>query len=454
MNLDKKQKITIFGHDYDYDYISSDTVNDILEESFDRAVFTSEPDIACILEILDNLSKAWSDEEYHIRKKAKELLLEITSFSSEMIDEGINIISSICSANRLIKKINFELGSLDYLSDVNNKSEVMGNRIKARPKGVVLHINSGNLFFEIINTWVSGIITKNVNIIKINSELLPFIKLFLDSIKEFDISGIVWTNQAVLSWNDYDDSINDAFFNKDLTLVFQGNKEILDYYKSRFNSNIRLIDNSLKYSFSIVEGKCLKPNIPSELINGLALDLCRWNQKSAYSPHVVYVIDKDLKTSHQLIEALFDEMLAVGEDFSLGNLNFDEKVEIRKTREISRMMQVKGEGRLVCPEDFSFTLILDYNPAFKLSCLNRTLYIKRVTNMENLAEELMPLVNNIQSVGLALSDDTKFIFEKELMKLGVKYFSKIGNMADFNDMIPQNGLFLIREFSDLIYLEE
>ena len=463
MNKEYKHKIAAFGHEYDYDYICPAFAEDILQEANEKVKTYSEPDIDYIISILDALSKAWSDPEYHLRKKAKEFLLERTSFSLEMIDNSLDCISSRCSGDFLSEKILLELGNFDYLrNDFKNNNEedineafCSSNYIKVRPKGIVLHIYSGNkLYFDIIGSWVTGIITKNINILKIDSDLLPLFLMFLESIKEFDPSGVIWTNQAVLNWNDYDDKINEIFLNDDLTILFQGNKNLLDSYKTSFKLGNKLIDNSIKYSFSIIEGKILKPDIPSELVNGLAMDICEWNQKTPYSPHVVYIIDKDLKTSHQFIESLFDEMVAVCEDIPCGNLSFDEKVEIRKIRETARMMQVKGEGRLVCPEDFSFTLILDYDPAFKLSCLNRTLYIKRVSNLEGLTELLNSLSGNICSVSSFLSDETKNLCEKELLKLGVKHFSKIGKAAESLSVIPRNGLFLIRELSDFIYFDD
>ena len=457
MNKDCNKKIIIFGHKYDYDYLSANTAQDIIQEAYEKTNIAFEPDIEVILDVLDNISDAWSSNEYHIRKKAKELLTAITSFSPEMIDEGLDKVSEICSSKRLIEKINNELGCIDYLNEgkiyENKDSNELDYRIKAQPKGIILHINSNNLFFEIIESWVWGIITKNVNIIKTEEEYLPFALLFLDSIKEFDSSEIIWNNQSLLFWNNDNKSINDVFYKSDLLIIYQGDINLLNYIKPELGSEIELIDNSYKYSFSIIEGKCLKPNIPSDLINGLALDICRWNQKSSFSPHLVYVIDKDLKTSHQLIEALFDEMVAVGEEFPCGVLTFDEKVKIRKIREISRMMQVKGEGRLVCPEDFSFTLVLDYNSAFKLSCLNRTIFIKRITNLENLIELLIPYSEKLHSVGLFVSEELKYLCEKEFPKLGIKHILKIGKMESRGNDISQNGIYILRKLVDFISID-
>ena len=88
MNKDCNKKIIIFGHKYDYDYLSANTAQDIIQEAYEKTNIAFEPDIEVILDVLDDISDAWSSNEYHIRKKAKELLTAITSFSPEMIDEG------------------------------------------------------------------------------------------------------------------------------------------------------------------------------------------------------------------------------------------------------------------------------------------------------------------------------------------------------------------------------
>ena len=141
---------------------------------------------------------------------------------------------------------------------------------------------------------------------------MPFALLFLESIKEFDSSEIIWKNQCILFWKSDIKSINDVFYKSDLLIIYQGDIKLLDYIKPDLGSKIKLIDNSYKYSFSIIEGKCLKPNIPSNLISGLALDICRWNQKSSYSPHLVYVIDKDSKATSKNREDLSSPVDIVG----------------------------------------------------------------------------------------------------------------------------------------------
>ncbi len=445
-------KIFVFGQELASDWLCAETANELLDEAYEKSKLAAEPDIECILEIFDNVSKAWSDPEYKLRKKAVEILPQLTSFSAEMIEEGLNVVSSICSRKSLEKRLYSEIGSLEALNEGEERPH-NNYRLKAQPRGVVLHISTGNVFVDTVDSLISGIITKNANILKMSGTNPVFPVLFLESIKEFDPAGIIWANQAIVAWNGGNRAIEDVLFNGKLTLVFWGERKALDSLKPRLGRQVKLIENEPRYSFAVIEGKCLKPNAPENVVRGLALDVCRWNQQACSSPHVVYVIDKDLKTSHQLIEALFDEMIQVSEELPHGNLSFDEKVEIRKVREIARMMQVRSEGRLVCPEEFDFTLVLEYDPAFKISCLNRTLFIKRVTNIEDLIEQLSPISDYLQTAGLCCSTDFTNIFEHELFNLGVKRITDIGGMTESHEGAPREGYFILRDLVEWVAVE-
>ena len=159
MNKEYKQKIAVFGHEYDYGYLSPTSAEEILFDAFEKVKSSSEPGFDCILDVLSNVSRAWADPEYHIRKKAREFLLERTSFSLEMIENSLDYISSRCSRELLSEKIILELGNFDFLRNESKKKFEYdkyenfcdSKYIKIKPNGVVLHICSGNkLYFDII----------------------------------------------------------------------------------------------------------------------------------------------------------------------------------------------------------------------------------------------------------------------------------------------------------------
>lgn len=98
------QKIYVFGKKQNADWLTAETVKELIEEAFEKAAVAARPDISCIIEILDRVGKCWADPEYHLRKKAAKLLPGLTMFSEAMINEGFNVISSICSRSSLEKK--------------------------------------------------------------------------------------------------------------------------------------------------------------------------------------------------------------------------------------------------------------------------------------------------------------------------------------------------------------
>ena len=124
-------KIFVFGQEYASDWLCADTAHELLEEAYEKAKLASEPDIECVLEILDNVSKAWADPDYHLRQKAAEILPQLTSFSAEMIEEGLKVVSEICSRKSLEKRITGELGSLVVLNDGEEKPH--NGRISQNP---------------------------------------------------------------------------------------------------------------------------------------------------------------------------------------------------------------------------------------------------------------------------------------------------------------------------------
>ena len=448
----KKQKCLVFGQEYAADWLGSETVAEVLETAREKASLAAEPDIACVIDILDRVADAWENPDYHLRKKAAAVLPGLTMFSPQMIEEGFAVISSICRRKNIELRLQGELGDVQVLNEGVERPH-HGYRLLARPRGVLLHLTAGNVFVGAVDSLVSGIITKNANILKMSRVDPVFPLLFLESIKEHDPAGIIWPNQAALLWKGGDAAIENALFNAPLTIVFWGGHEALQSLKARVGLNTRLIENGPRYSFAVVEGRRIRKAIAPAMIKGLALDLCRWDQQACSSPHVVYVVDSDVKSAHLLIEALYDELIQLREELPLGNLSFDEKVEIRKVRELAKMAQARGEGRLVCPEDFSFTLILEYDAVFKVSCLNRTLFIKVVPDIDRLFEQIRPLSTYLQTAGLYCEAELSQMLTDGLFAIGAKRITEIGGMSEGHDGAPHEGDFLLRRLVEWVDVE-
>lgn len=444
-NLNKKNISYIFGREADK--LNGEIIAEMLAEAEDHAQAAAKPDIECMLDVMQRVSLCWQDPTYPLRRKAAAVLPSLTSFSSEMIEEGFAVVSAICRRDNLEKRIRGELGCIGVLNSWVPRPD-FNHDLQAVPHGILLHLTAGNVFVGAVDSLIGGIITKNANILKMSRVDPVFPLLFLESIRQNDPEGVVWPHQAALSWKGGDVEIEDRLLQAPLTVVFWGGAEALASIKSRIGPHTRLLENGPRYSFAVVSGERVKNN--SDLVRGLALDLCRWDQQACSSPHVVYVVSQNEKPLHHLMEQLFDELVELGQKLPVGQLSFDEKVEIRKVRELARMAQARNEGRLLCPEDFAFTLIFERTPEFKISCLNRTLFFKHVVGFEEMLAQVRPFSAWLQTAGLCVDGDTPDDFHAELIAAGVKRVTEIGGMSEGKDGAPHEGNFMLRQLVDWV----
>ncbi len=444
-----QNKCNVFGREIEASDLTSEMIADLLTEAEDQAQAAAKPDIECVLDVLQAVSDCWRDPDYSLRQRASAILPELTGFSPAMVNEGFSVISAICRRENLEKRLRGELGSLKVLDKWLDCPDFAYD-LRAVPHGILLHLTAGNVFVGAVDSLVSGIITKNANILKMSRVDPVFPLLFLESIRENDPQGIIWPHQAALIWKGGNESIENALLKARLTVVFWGGGEALESVKKRLGSNTRLIENGPRYSFAVVSGPRIAAGPGSDLVRGLALDLCRWDQQACSSPHVVYVVASNDRPAHLLMEQLFDELVELSATLPVGRLSFDEKVEIRKVRELARMAQARNEGRVLAPESFDFSLVFEQSPEFKVSCLNRTLFIKRVASLEEILAQVEPISAWLQTAGLCLEAGQAETFQQQLLSLGVKRITEIGGMSEGHDGAPHEGSFLLRRLVDWV----
>lgn len=438
----KNLKCISFKKELDIDWLNKKNVKHLLIQAKKQSEIVKNTSISQIIDVLQAVSKSWADPEYHLRKKAAKILPELIDFSPKMIEQGFEVISHICSKSSIQKRIEGEIGSLTVLDGFVDKPE-LATEITARPQGVLLHLTAGNVFVGAVDSLLCGIVTKNVNILKMSRVDPVFPVLFVQSLKEHDPEGIVWPHQSVLMWKGGDESVENELLQADLTVVFWGGIQALESVKKRLGANTRLIENGPRYSFAVIEDKIIDHSLDSKKISALALDIARWDQQACSSPHVVYILGKNELSVHSLMEELYDELLVLSEQLPVGALSFDEKVEIRKVRELAKMLQAKNEGRLMCPEEFSFTIVYEKSPEFRISCLNRTVFFKLVPDIDSLIEQIKPITSYLQTAGLLCSEPILKKLQASLVDLGITRITDVGGMSEGHEGTPHEGDYLL-----------
>ncbi len=438
-----------FGKRLPFGPLAAADVPELLAEARRRESQAAQTPIENILSILDKVADLWADQRHPLVERARKELPGLVKFSLPMVDEGLHALVHLCRRENLEKRLKGEIGGKNLLDGWTEK-EGLGFELMAAPRGTILHLSAGNVFVGAIDSLVSGIITKNVNIMKMSHVDPLFPGLFMESLLECDPQGIIWPNQAILSWKGGDAEVEKPMLGSDLTVVFWGGREALAAVKTKIGPETRLVENGPRYSFAVADARILEETESEAAVEGLCRDLCMWDQQACSSPHVVYVVGPNDRTVFQLMDRMFPHLERISKELPLGSLDFDEKVEIRKVRELATMAEVKGSGRVVCPDAFSFSLIFEASPRFKVSCLNRTLFFKRVPTLDDLMEQILPLSSFLQTVGILLRGDQRGEFERRVLRAGAKRLTGWGGMSVGFDGAPHEGSFLLSNLVDWV----
>ncbi|MBI2251994.1 MAG: hypothetical protein HYU63_04505 [Armatimonadetes bacterium] len=427
-----------------------------MEEIFKKAQIAKTEiqkiSIDYILEVLDRTAKIWSNPESKFYKTTLKLMPKVVGFSPEMIKFSLDILGDILSSKNLEKKISFELGNKYYLDRFIYKNSYAGY-FRAQNLGIILHVSAGNIFLGGIDSLINGMLTKNVNLLKVASSDPLFPILFAQSLKEADPRGMLANNFCVLSFKGGEEKTENYLKKECDAIIVWGGEETVKSYRKNLPLKTKLIEYGPRIGFAVITQKGIKQNELSGLAQSIAKDIIVWDQKACSSPQVIYLEQNNnfIKLSKMLAEKL--KQMAF--DFPPGELILDEKIEITKFREMARADQAFGEAYLFCPKDsLNYSVVYEKDPSLKTSPLGRFIYIKPFKNIQALIKQLKDFSAYFQSLGICASAMEVKIFSEQLSQIGITRITEIGKMHQGKLGSPHEGSFQTQELIKWINIEE
>ncbi|MEK7721858.1 MAG: acyl-CoA reductase, partial [Elusimicrobiota bacterium] len=348
------------------------------------------------------------------RKAALTHLKEHIAFSGPVINKSLDIIPGMLDKHTLIKRMNMEL-FLPYALEAPVERRGYDGLIRAFPKGVVLHVGAGNVFLGILDSMVIGFLTRNVNIVKLSSSGSNFINLFMDALKEVDEKAILSRCAAIISWKGGSQALEEAAL-KNVNAVFVwGGYDAVQSYRKIAPIDVRVEGFGPKTSVGVVFESCIEYEGMDEVARRAATDASLWDQTACSSLHTLYLIAPARK--HKALAASFlgeakKHFARLAKELPQGSLSPDEQVEITKARELARVDAALGAASYESSSPKTdWTVIYEKDPVYRVSPLNRVLYVKTVETLEEVKEMLLPLRGYIQTVGVGGSIERKKVLE-------------------------------------------
>jgi len=378
------------------------------------------------------------------------------SFSEPVIDKSLDIIPRILEKNTLIKRMNMEL-FLPYALEVPVERRGYDGLIRALPKGVVLHVGAGNVFLGILDSMVTGFLTKNVNIVKLSSSGSNFINIFMEALKEADTKEVLSASAAVLNWKGGDQDLEEAAL-KNVNAVFVwGGYDAVQSYRRIAPIDVRVEGFGPKTSVGVVFESCVDNEGMGEIARRAALDASLWDQAACSSLHTLYFIapakrHKALATS--FLKEARKHFSHLAKELPPGRLSSDEQVEITRARQLARADAAMGAAlyESSAPKT-DWTVIYEKDPVYRVSPLNRVLYVKTVETLEEVRDNLKPLRGYIQTVGVGGSIERRRVLEI-LGPAGIARVVKLGKMLEEANGSPHDGIFPMMSLVNWVPMEE
>lgn len=427
--------------------LAESTLDDLFDQAALKQKSVANYPVDKTLKILERVGEIWSDPTSTYHKQALEVLPKATGFSPEMISMGLKEMKEILSPDALTQKMNTEFRQIPRGPESWYRPET-GTILRWHPIGTVFHVLSGNVFLVGPGSLVEGLLTGNVNILKMSSGETYFMPQFLQSMAEVDTDGVVSSSVALVSFSSGRKDLIQCVKSRSDGVVVWGGEEAVQSYRSNLPSKTRLVIFGPKMSFGLVTNQGFASWGVEKVATQLSNELGIWDQNACTAPQVCFVQGEE--NAQKLVDSLPEALNTSLKEFPPGIISSDEAVEIEKLRSIFEVREGLGEGTIHAAPGFDWTVLLDKEVDLKPSPLHRTIRVIPFESLDEIYSVVEPMKSYVQTVGLVATSEESLFVSNELSARGALRITTLGSMSGGDIDEPHDGAFDLPQLMNLV----
>lgn len=345
-----------------------------------------------------------------------------TGLSPEMIRHTLPLLFAEYRREKLLAAIDDELGSRKILDE--STPSTTGMR-KAQGPPLVSQVLAGNIPGAGIDGIIFALLVKSATLVKTASaaSLLP--TLFARCLTQVypDLGVCV----SVVTWPGGRTELEDVAFSRADVVVASGSEESLAAIRTRVRG--RLIGYGHKVSFSVIAKEALSKNVEA-LAHRAAYDVALFDQQGCLSPQLIYVEEGGAISPNAFALLLAQGLKHWQQKLPRGKIAPEASMAIRRARDEAEWQALAGKDPVLhtSPNGTEWTVIYEADSTFTPSPLFRTMRVKPLPSLAQLAPLLAPWRSYLEAVGLAASSDRTGILSSALGQVGVSRICPIGTM--------------------------
>ncbi len=329
------------------------------------------------------------------------LVSAITGYSAPVTAQTLQQMFADWQTDSLQAMLRAELGNERVLDQAIEDPNMRGKRIAAYGFPLTFHVFSGNVPGVAVTSIIRALLVKSAVLGKTASGEPALAVIFARELEH--VAPEIAECLAVSYWPGDEAGLSKAAAAEADAVIVYGGEVAVSSVARGLAPGKRLVVHGPRVSFGVVG-----PRRNEQIANEVAHAVAAYDQQGCVSPHLVYVAGT-AEEAERFAQAVAVQLERLAESHPRGRLSTEEAVAIRNARAQAEF----GDGEVFGAEHSGYSVIFEPDPAFRLSCLNRVVYVKPVASAHDVAL-LLPASHHLQSAAVAGFDDTK---KAELIRL-------------------------------------
>ncbi len=386
-----------------------------------------------IVELLAEVAENWLQPDYPFRQHALSEGPTRTGFSRATLLAGLEGFFQQLTVENLHALLNQELGHVQRLDSFVSTSadERAGRSAFAAGPELLVHIAAGNLPNPTLMSLVLGLLLRSAQFVKCASGTSFIPRLFAHSL--YDAEPKLGACLELAEWRGgHQHELETALFHEANCVTATGGDEALAAIRNRLPTRVRFLGYGHRVSFGYVAHETLSGFSAKKLVARAAADVVAWDQRGCLSPHVLYVENGGSVSAENFAAMLAEEMERREALEPRAPVSTAAAADIASRRAVYEIRAAHSPDtrHWASKGSTAWTVIFENDPRFQLSCLNRFIYVKGVSNLTEALQGAEPVRGQVSTVGLAAPETRADKMVAQLAHWGATRICPLGQMQN------------------------
>jgi hypothetical protein len=382
-----------------------------------------------IVSVLSATAQSWLAPDNRFRKLALERGAAESGFGEMTIARGLDSFFKQLTSENLNALITQDLGNMERL-DRFAHDRASDTAALARGQELILHITAGNIPNPTIFSIALGLLARSAQFVKCarGTSLLP--RLFAHSI--YEVEPKLASCLEIAEWPGGTQTLEEPLFSEADCVTATGSDETLAAIQKRLPPRVRFLAYGHRVSFGYIASDALARFELKKILECAANDVAAWNQLGCLSPHLFYIEHGGAVSAEQFGGMLAKELERIESSEPRGQTSVEETAIIATKRSLYEVRAAGSNHTKLWKSEGStaWTVVYEADPQFRLSCLNRFIYVKPVAHLTEALRHAESVRGKVSTVGLAAAGDKAQQLATQLARWGVPRISRLGEMQN------------------------